>query len=87
MRDEQKIKFAVGIIESQERHPTFYWLPKLHKRPYKARFIANSSSCTTTNLFKVLTSCVTAIKINGYNIVKKTNEREGINYFWSIKKC
>ena len=36
-------KFAVGITESQERRPTFYWLPKLHKRPYKAHFIANSS--------------------------------------------
>ena len=34
-------KFAVGIIEIQETIPTFYWLPKLHKRPYKARFIAN----------------------------------------------
>ena len=37
-------------------------LPKLHKRPYKARFIANSSSCTTTELSKLLTSCLTAIK-------------------------
>ena len=55
-------KFAVGITESQEKLPTFYWLPKLHKRPYKARFIANFSSCTTTSLSKVLTSCLTAIK-------------------------
>ena len=39
-----------------------YWLPKRHKRPYKARFIANSSSCTTTELSKLLTSCLTAIK-------------------------
>ena len=36
-------KFAVGITESQEKLSTFYWLPKLHKRPYKARFIANTS--------------------------------------------
>ena len=43
-------KFAVGISESQERLPTFYWLPKLHKRSYKTRFIAISSSCTTTSL-------------------------------------
>ena len=28
--------FAVGITEHQERLPTFHWLPKLHKRPYKA---------------------------------------------------
>ena len=78
-------KFAVGITESQEKLPTFYWLPKLHKQPYKARFIANSSSCTTTSLSKVLTSCRTAIKNHWIKYCEKTYEREGINYFWSIK--
>ena len=39
------------------------FLPKLHKRPYMARFIANSSSCTTTELSKLLTFClICAIK-------------------------
>ena len=28
--------------ENQDKVPTLYWLPKLHKKPYKARFIANS---------------------------------------------
>ena len=77
-------KFAVGITESQEKLSTFYWLPKLHKRPYKARFIANSSSCTNTSLSKVLTSCLTAIKHHWIKYCEKTYEREGINYFWSI---
>ena len=77
-------KFAVGITESQEKLPTFYWLPKLHKRPYKARFIANSSSYTSTSLYKVLTSCLTAIKNHWIKYCEKTY-REGINYFWSIK--
>ena len=49
--------FAVNVKESQDKLPTMYWLPKLHKRLYKARFIANSSSCTTTELSKLLTSC------------------------------
>ena len=48
-------KFAMGISENQEKLPTLYWLPKLHKRPHKSRFIANSSSCTTTELSKLLT--------------------------------
>ena len=78
-------KFAVGITESQEKLPTFYWLPKLYKRPYKAFFIANSSSCTTASLSKVLTSCLTAIKNHRIKYCEKTYEREGINYFWSIK--
>ena len=32
--------FAVDVKERQERLPTMFWLPKLHKRPYKTRFIA-----------------------------------------------
>ena len=35
-------KFAVNFKERQDKLPTMYWLPKLHKRPYKARFIGNS---------------------------------------------
>ena len=57
-----RTRFAVSVNEDQERLPTFYWLPKLHKKTYKARFIANSSSCTTTELSKLLTSCLTTIK-------------------------
>ena len=56
------LKFSVCVKERQDRLPTMYWLPKLHKTPYKARFIANSSSCTTTELSKLLTSCLTAVK-------------------------
>ena len=56
------LKFSVCVKERQDRLPTMYWLPKLHKRPYKARFIANSSSCNTIELSKLLTSCLTAVK-------------------------
>ena len=55
-------RFGVSVDEDQERLPTFYWVPKLHKQPYKSRFIANSSSCTTAKLSKLLTSCLTIIK-------------------------
>ena len=33
-------KFAVDVKERQDRLSTMYWLPKLHRRPYKARFTA-----------------------------------------------
>ena len=46
-------KFAVSIEEKQDRLPTLYWFPKLHKRSYEARFIATSSSCTTIVLSKL----------------------------------
>ena len=70
-------KVAVDVKERQDRLPTMYWLPKLHKRPYKPRFIANSSSCTTTELSKLLTSCLTAIKAKVINCCETVYERSG----------
>ena len=75
----------MGISENQEKLPTLYWLPKLHKRPYKSRFIANSSSCTTTQLSKLLTSCLTAVKNHLIKYYDTCYEKDGINRFWSIK--
>ena len=40
-------------------------------KPYKQRFIANSSSCATTELCKLLTSCLTAVK----NMLSSTVKR------------
>ena len=70
---------------TQNKLPTMYWLPKLHKKPYKARFIANSSSCTTTKLSILLTSCLTKIKEHWKFYCEKAYENSGINLFWSIK--
>ena len=56
------------VDEDHSKLPTLYWLHKLHKRPYKSRFIANSRSCTTTELSIILTSCLTAIKTMSLNI-------------------
>ena len=79
------LNFSVCVKERQNRLPTMYWLPKLHKTPYKARFIANSSSCTTTELSKLLTSCLTAVKNHVIRYCEKVYERSGKNLFWSIK--
>ena len=70
-------KFVLDVKERQDRLPTMYWLPKLHKRPYKARFIANSSSCTRTELSKLLTSCLTAIKAKVIKYCETVYERSG----------
>ena len=41
-------EFKIKLTDEEEKLPKMYWIPKLHKKPYKARFIAGSSSCTTT---------------------------------------
>ena len=80
------VQFSVCVNEGQDKLPTMmYWLPKLHKRPYKARFIANSSPCTTTELSKLLTSCLTAIKSHAIRYCETVYETSNKNWFWSIK--
>ena len=78
-------KFRISVAPKQDNVPTMYWLPKMHKTPYKARFIANSSSCTTTKLSVLLTSCLTAVKEHVIRYCEKVFETSGKNLFWSIK--
>ena len=65
--------------------PTIYWLPKLHKKPFKFRFISASSKCTTTKLSVLLTSALSKLKELIMNYCNKAYEHNGINYFWSVK--
>ena len=84
------VKFSVCVNEGPDKLPTMYWLPKLHKRPYKARFIANSSSCTTTELSKLLTSCLTAIKshvIRYCETVYETSNKIGFGQLKILVRC
>ena len=78
-------KFGLLVDEDHSKLPTLYWLPKLHKRPYKSRFIANSSACTTTELSILLTSCLSAIKNHVIKYCTTVYARNGKNLFWSIK--
>ena len=78
-------KLGVEVDITQHKLPTMHWIPKLHKNPYKYRFIANSTSCTTTKISKLLTSCLTAVKEHVKRYCDTVYNNSGINLFWSIK--
>ena len=44
------VKNDINVQEQHEQLPSFYWLPKLHKKPYGSRFIAASNTSTTKQL-------------------------------------
>ena len=50
--------FDIKLQQRDKNLPQIYWIPNLHKTPYRARFIAGSSSCTTTRLSKLITKCL-----------------------------
>ena len=78
-------KFGLFVDEDYSKLPTLYWLPKLHKLPYKSCFIANSSAYTTTELSILLTSCLTAIKNRVIKYCTTVYERNVKNYFGLLK--
>ena len=51
-------KFSVYVDKDHSKLSKLYMLSKLHKIPYKSRFIAKSSSCTTTERSIFLTYCL-----------------------------
>ena len=82
--NELAVTFSVCVSVGRGKVLTIYWLPKLHKRPYKARCIANSSSSTTTERSKLLNSCLTAIKSHVIRYCETTYETSNKNWFWSV---
>jgi hypothetical protein len=47
--------------KESEDLPYVYWIPKLHKTPYKERYIAGSSTCSTKELSIHLTKIMSAV--------------------------
>ena len=74
----------IFVQEQQEHLPSFYWLPKLHKNPYGARFIAASNKCTTKQLSSLLTSCFKTILIHYKQYCSGIYKNTGVNCFWII---
>ena len=65
--------------------PTFYWLPKLHKRPHKSCLLPNSRHCSTTILSKHIISGLTAVKDHVTKYSQTVFSNSNVNYFCSIK--
>ena len=45
-----KNDFNINIKEVDKNIPLLYWVSKQHKNPYKFRFIAGATNCTTKTL-------------------------------------
>ena len=78
---------SVGLEMSEEDQnlPYLYWTPKLHKSPYKHRFIAGSSKCTTKDLSCLLTKLLSTIKDGLVRYCNNKTSRNGVNNMWILK--
>ena len=62
------LHFGVKAKENQDKVPTLYWLPKIHKIPIKQDFLL-FLVLVRQQLSKLLTLCLTAVKNMLSNIV------------------
>ena len=78
--------FGLETSDDELDLPYIYWIPKMHKNPYKHRFIAGSSKCSTKPLSILLTKLLTHIKQGLQKYCETAYSRSGINQMWILKK-
>ena len=67
------------MSEEDQNLPYLYWTPKLHKSPYKHRFVAGSSKCTTKDLSCLLTKVLSTMKDGLVRYCNTKTSRSGVN--------
>ena len=87
MKSHNQFITSVGleISEEDQNLPYLYWTPKLHKSPYKHRFIAGSCKCTTKDLSCLLTKVLSTIKDGLVRYCNTKTSRNGVNNMWILK--
>ena len=64
---------------------SLYWIPKLHKCPYKQRYITGVAKCSAKPLSKILASIFTAVKTGLQKYHDICFSRNGVNQMWILK--
>ena len=77
--------FGINTLDDDADLPSLYWIPKLHKDPYKHRFIAGSAKCSTKPLSKLLTTILTTVKDGLKKYCDVIYSHSGINQMWILK--
>jgi hypothetical protein len=71
--------------KESEDLPYLYWIPKLHKTPYKESNIAGSSICSTKELSIQLTKILSAVKEGQQQYCETVYSRSGMNHMLILK--
>ena len=79
------LTFGISLPEEDIDLPKLYWIPKLHKNPYKQRYIAGSAKCSTKPLSQILTRSLTAVKEGLQKYCNTAYARSGVNQMWILK--
>ena len=77
--------FGIDPNDDEFDLPYIYWIPKMHKNPYKHWFIAGSVRCSNKPLSFHLTKLLTHIKQGLQKYCETAYSRSGVNQMWILK--
>ena len=77
--------FGISAKDEELDLPPLYWIPRLHKCPFKWRYIAGSAKCSTKHLSKLLTRILSSIKTGLQSYCDTSYSRGGMNQMWILK--
>ena len=77
--------FGISTIDEELDLPSLYWIPKLHKCPFKQRYIAGSAKCSTRPLSKLLTCILSAVKTGLQSYCDTSYSKRCVNQMWILK--
>jgi hypothetical protein len=77
--------FGISPKDEELDLPSLYWIPKLHKCPFKQRYIAGSAKYSTKTLSKLLTCILSAVKTGLLSYCDTSYSRGGVNQMWILK--
>ena len=72
--------YSISLSTKDQDLPRIYWAPKLHKTPFKFRFIAGSKNCSTKKVSVLLTKGLDLIKNRWISYCQSIFNNSGINY-------
>jgi len=80
------VLWSFGISTEYEELdlPSLYWIPKLHKCPYKQRYIAGSVHCSSHPLSQSLTYILSAVKTGLQSYCNTSDSKDDVNQMWIL---
>ena len=76
--------FSIKCKEVNLSIPRLFWIPKLHKNPYKSRFIAGAKQCSNKQLSVIVNSGFQVVREQFRKYCLAIEKNSGMNTFWSI---
>ena len=76
--------YNINVDNRMRKLPNLYWIPKMHKKIPKCRYIAASNACTTKPLSQIITSCLKLIYSQHKKYCDAIYRHTGVNRMWVI---